>query len=93
MTWFEFIIAALALYRFQRLITTDRWPPTVWFRGELDARFGPESSVAYMFHCPWCVGLWACAVFFTINHFYGIPFWVQAIFAGSAVVGFLGEHE
>lgn len=55
------LVDALATYRLARLVTTDTLPPAKAFRAAIIRRYGPESAVAELVHCPWCVGVWAAA--------------------------------
>ena len=89
-----FVVLALASFRLQRIVTRDDWPPSEWFRGAVERRFGTESSWFTLVTCPWCFGFWVTAAVFAEHRFLDIvPVWAYAICAASAVVGLLGEWE
>jgi hypothetical protein len=90
--WFVFVVLALASFRLQRVVTTDEWPPTQWFRDKVADRTGADSSWTTLFTCPWCFGMWVSAVVVVEHRYLGwVPFWVYSLLAGAAVAGLLAE--
>lgn len=92
-TVFLFVISSLATFRVTRLVTSDKWPPSMWFRDRIEQRFGEESSWMELFTCPWCLGAWFSAAMTAFLDWYiGIPLPIFWAFATSAVVGYLGAY-
>lgn len=56
MTALLLILAALAVARLTRLVTEDKLLEP--FRFWLGRRWPSDSKRLYLFHCPWCFGLW-----------------------------------
>ena len=60
MTVLDLLLISLATARITRLVTEDKiteWPRNrilIWLIGR-----DPESLVAYLVVCPWCVSFWA----------------------------------
>lgn len=54
------VVAALAVARVTRLITTDYLtdPPRSW----LVRRLGQNSKLAYLLVCQWCMSMWVASV-------------------------------
>jgi hypothetical protein len=50
------VVAALAVARIARLLTEDFL--TVGYRRWVVTRWGPESKMSYLVHCPWCTSIW-----------------------------------
>lgn len=50
------VVAALAVARLTRLLTEDFL--TVGYRRWVVTRWGPESKMSYLVHCPWCTSIW-----------------------------------
>lgn len=91
---FQFLLLTLTAYRLQRIVTTDSWPPSKWFRKRIAQRFGGESSWAEFFTCPFCFGFWATlAVFALATLCLDIPLPVLQALAASAVVGLIGVRD
>jgi len=78
LTWFDFTLMTLATWRLTRLFVYDA--VTKWLREQFwDARrtksgvvlekpkTGPRRTLADLFSCPWCIGLWAAT---TVSFFY-----------------------
>lgn len=94
MTSFTWLILALASFRLQRIITTDDWPLSEWFRDKVRIRFGLESSWFKLVTCPWCIGSHITILVFLEHHILAVvPFPVYACIAAAAVVGLLGNHD
>lgn len=89
---FLFVILVLASYRLTRLITTDEWPPSRWFRDKVVARYGPQSTPAYLVTCPWCMGAWVAAlVVLATSLWRPVPLPVLWWAAISSLVGLMAE--
>lgn len=87
---FQWIVISLACYRIQRIVTTDDWPPSLWFRKKM--RF--NAYLLEFFSCPWCFGTWATWAIFALSaQFVSVPLPVFQALAGSAVVGYLGQRD
>jgi len=56
MTVLIIVLAALAVARVTRLVTEDKLlePLRFW----LGKKWPAESQRLYLFHCPWCFGMW-----------------------------------
>lgn len=94
MTPFTFIILALAAFRIQRIITTDDWPISEWFREKVRSRTGDDSGWTTLVSCAWCSGFHTSIAVVVEHRFLGVvPMWVYGIFAASAVVGMLGTYD
>lgn len=92
--WLVFIVLSLAAFRLQRIITTDQWPPSDWFREKVRSRTGDDSSWTTLVTCPWCFGFWISLAVMAEHHYLGvIPMWVYGVFAVSAIVGMLGTYD
>lgn len=50
------VVAALAVARLTRLVTEDQI--LVGFRQWVVRRWGEDSSMSYLVHCPWCVSIY-----------------------------------
>lgn len=50
------VVAALAVARITRFLTEDYL--TVGYRRWVVTRWGPESKMSYLVHCPWCTSVW-----------------------------------
>lgn len=55
------IVSITSASRITRLLTYDDFPPTVWVRNLWDKITG-HGPYALLFHCGYCMGLWAAAV-------------------------------
>jgi hypothetical protein len=56
MVWASLVIVALAVARVTRLVTTDRI--TLFLRRWVVNKWGEESEIAFLLHCPWCSSIW-----------------------------------
>lgn len=54
------VTAFLAVARLTRLLTEDRL--TVAYRRWVVNRWGEDSKMAYLVHCPWCTSMYIAAV-------------------------------
>jgi Protein of unknown function (DUF1360) len=50
------VVAALAVARMTRFLTEDFL--TVGYRRWVVSRWGEDSKMAYLVHCPWCTSIW-----------------------------------
>lgn len=50
------VVAALAVARVTRFLTEDFL--TVGYRRWVVTRWGPDSKMSYLVHCPWCTSIW-----------------------------------
>lgn len=53
------VVAALAVARVTRFLTEDFL--AVGYRRWVVSRWGEESKMAYLVHCPWCTSIWIAA--------------------------------
>jgi uncharacterized protein DUF1360 len=87
------IVGALAVTRITRFLVEDKL--ALAYRQFFVRKFGKESLVAYLIHCPWCTSFWVAipimiAVTLWPNQ------WVLAAlapWAGSMVAGLLLDRE
>ena len=100
LTLVDYVLITLASWRLTRLFVLD--PVTKWFREQFwdvkkagrgyqlqKPKTGPRRTLADMFDCPWCFGLWATA---TVSFFYLLTehvFFPVLILALSAAASFL----
>lgn len=101
---FVFVLLCLASFRATRLITSDEWPPSEWFREKIAQRFGPYSSWVTLFTCPWCLGAWFSIALTTLTQLFIYDFFTDKVLnkpaflgliigAVAAVVGYLGTYD
>ena len=50
------IVAVLAVTRITRLLVEDQL--TVGYRRWVIKRWGEQSKMSYLAHCPWCTSIW-----------------------------------
>lgn len=94
MNAFRFVLLSLTCFRLTRLVTTDEWPPSNWFREAVEKRFGEHSSWMTLVTCPWCWGVWTTGVVYAVDHFiWTIPTILLAAGATMALVGLLGTYD
>ena len=101
MTVIVLLLTVLAVARVTRLVTEDKLLEP--FRFALARRWPADSQRLYLFHCPWCFGMWvaivaAPVVWFTANlsDRLGITAWVGVpllVLAVSHAVGLLKGAE
>ena len=83
------LLGLLTVTRLTRLIVEDRI--TIALRQWIVRRWGEDSKLAYLIHCPWCISLWVSAPVMVVAILYPNR-WVVAglaILAGSMVSGLL----
>lgn len=86
------IVAALAVARITRLLVDDRL--TVRWRQWIVRRYGTESLMSYLVHCPWCMSMYLAIPIMPIAALFPYP-WVigiLAIPAASMVAGLLNDR-
>lgn len=54
------VTAMLAVARITRLLVSDEL--LVGYRRWVVNRFGTESKITYLVHCPWCTSIWVAAL-------------------------------
>jgi len=87
------VVAALAVTRITRLLVADKL--MVGYRQWVVKRWGAESMISYLVHCPWCTSIWVAlpimpiAAMFPYNWVIGI----LAIPAASMVAGCLLDRD
>lgn len=59
--WLLLVLLVLATYSVTRLVTADAFPPVLVAREWVQDRAGPDSALAYLVTCPWCVGVYVSA--------------------------------
>lgn len=101
MTAIILIVTVLAVARLTRLVTEDKLLEP--FRFWLARRWPSNSKRLYLFHCPWCFGMWVAfvvspAVWFTagLSDRLGLTAWVGVPLLAlgiSHVVGLLKGAE
>lgn len=100
LTFTDFALITLATWRLIRLFVYDHG--TKWLREQFydvkkvgkgytleKPKYGPRRTIADLFSCPWCFGMWAAAfvVFFYLVTIYA--YYVVILFAVAAVASFL----
>lgn len=83
-------LTLLTVYRLTRLVTTDVITdrPRSWLRREY------EGWLVTLVHCPWCMSVWIAGPVVVMTVYAGEWWrWVMVGVAGSAVAGYLAEHE
>jgi hypothetical protein len=92
---FDYILAALigtlSAARITRLITWDKFPPSVRIRMLWDRLTG-DGEWSLLFHCPWCMGFWVTGGVALWGHLSGYDFWwwtVNSIFGLSYVAAMI----
>lgn len=93
MTLLHFVFLVGTAFRLQRLVTTDSWPPSLWFRDGLKKQYGEHSAVFDFFTCPWCFGSWITIDLFAIDFWHPIPNLILMVFTAMALVGLVGSHD
>ena len=86
------IVAALAVARITRLLVDDRL--TVRWRQWIVGRYGTESLMSYLVHCPWCMSMYLAIPIMPIAALFPYP-WVVAILAipaASMIAGLLNDR-
>ena len=82
------IILSLFVYRVTRLIVIDEILAPV--RDLIWEKTKPDSQIAYLFTCSWCVSLWvALPVVFSYAFFPSMTVLVGCIFTLSAIAGLI----
>lgn len=91
---FQWALLSLTAYRLQRIVTTDSWPISRWFRMSIYRRFGGDSAWYDFFTCGWCFG-WYCtlAVFAISTLWLNVPLPVLQALAATAVVGQIAQRD
>lgn len=87
---FQFILLTLAAFRIQRFVTTDEFPPSIWFRKQTEWNAHLEKH----FQCSWCFGSIATWIIFAIAaQSLNIPLPALQAVAASSLVGYLGSYD
>lgn len=90
---FTFAVLALATFRLQHFVTVDN-VPGAYIRNPVERRFGNDSKLAELVHCPWCVSVYVGVVVFVEHYGFGfVPLVAYGALAAMAVSGLLGEWE
>ena len=87
------VVAALAVARLTRLVTSDKI--TVALRQWVVRKWGASSMPSYLFHCSWCMSLWISIPVMPVAALFPNR-WVIAILAipaASYLAGFLANRE
>lgn len=88
------LLICVATYRLTRLVVADGISDG--FRDSVEARFGPESSWAYLVNCPWCVSVWVSIPTAWVSLEHADRVFVQMgliALTASAVAGYLHTLE
>lgn len=94
---FAFVVAALAVARITRLITTDYL--TAAPRSAIIRWAGADSHTAYLITCPWCSGFWVAAAAGPVWYWWGDSPWVQvpalalALSYATGLLSSIGDGE
>lgn len=92
----DFALDSLAVYRLTKLVIEDKLTEEMRniihdkFPAVTDKRTGLRrmSMVEYLFHCPWCVSIWAAVFIYTLRKISPeTADYVGGILAASAVTG------
>jgi uncharacterized protein DUF1360 len=87
------IVGALAVTRITRFLVEDKL--AVGYRQFFVRRFGKDSLVAYLIHCPWCTSFWV-AIPIMLSATAWPNRWVIAAlapWAASQIAGLLLDRE
>lgn len=87
------VVAALAVARLTRLLVSDKI--TVGFRQWVVRKWGADSMLSYLVHCPWCMSIWVAIPIMPVAVIFPNR-WVVAVLAipaASYVVGCLANRE
>jgi hypothetical protein len=90
-TFFTYIILALASYRLTRLLTTDVIFESL--REKVWKKFPPSTKFGYLFTCNWCMSIWTS--FALIGLFLVVPmiaYVVSLVLSISAIVGVIASR-
>jgi fatty acid desaturase len=88
------LIAALAVARITRLITTDYL--TGGIRAKLIARWGTDSPWSYLITCQWCASIWVSLAAAPVVWWWGDTPWVMLpalVLAFSQCAGLLSRGD
>lgn len=83
-----FVIAVVSVARISRLLTWDKYPPSVWVRTKWDA-LTDDGPWSVLVHCGYCFGLWA-AMFVVGYGWLSDLHWSWWLLNGWLAVGYLG---
>jgi hypothetical protein len=87
------VVAALAVARITRFLVEDYL--TVGYRRWVVTRWGPDSKMSYLAHCPWCTSFWVALPLMPVAALFP-NVWVIAAFsilAASHVAGLLNPGK
>ena len=107
LTWFEYLIMALATWRLTRLFGKDH--VTSFLRDQFydfhhdehgehrnKPERGPRRILADLFGCPWCLSLWSAFVvsfFFLMHEIFFYPILILALSAVAAALHCFVERQ
>jgi len=107
LTWFEYLLLALATWRFTRLFGRDHI--TSFLREQfydikesknevvlVEPSRGPRRVIVDLFACPWCLSLWSAFVvsfFYLLHEIFFYPVLILALSAVAAAVQILMEQR
>jgi hypothetical protein len=89
------LVGTLSAARITRLLTWDKFPPTVYLRAFWD-RVTNDGPYALLFHCPWCMSFWvtgAVAAWGYFTEFNEAWWYVNAVFGFSYVAAWFVLHD
>lgn len=89
-------LIVLATYRLTRLITVDAFPPVKRAREWIEDWKGPDSALAYLVNCAWCVSIYVGAIVVVAvdkltNQGVAVP--VAVWLSASAITGLIATIE
>lgn len=92
MSVFRWVLLSLTAFRLTRLLTTDVYPPTEWFREKALSALGPKWGE--IVSCPWCASPYIVGIVYAVDNFlWTIPTILLAAGATMAVVGYLATYD
>ena len=93
MSWLDYLILALAVYRLTRLITTDVILNPI--RERVWRRFPPSGNgIGYVLTCDWCASIWTASLVMSMYKIATVPTtFVCGILALSGVAGLLSRVD
>jgi hypothetical protein len=86
MTWFQFVVAALAIYRVARMIVAEDGPADVFAKAR--HRFGIENQQTWVqrgLSCIACISFWLGLIVAALYGFGLVPVWLEWVFVGLAL--------
>lgn len=85
------VVGTLSAARMTRLVTWDKFPPSIWVRMLWD-RLTNDGPWSLLFHCPWCLSFWITGAVVLWGYSTGFDKWwwiINSIFGLSYVAAMI----